>query len=29
MNKSERLEDHQKFKELAALEHRGALSDGE
>jgi len=29
MNKSERLDDHQKFKELAALAHRGALSDGE
>lgn len=29
MNKSERLDDHQKFKELAALAHRGALTDDE
>ena len=27
MNKNERLEDHQKFKELAALAQRGALSE--
>ena len=27
MNKNERLDDHQKFKELAALAQRGALSD--
>jgi hypothetical protein len=29
MNKNERLDDHQKFKELAALAQRGALSDHE
>jgi len=29
MNKSERLDDHQKFKELAALAQRGALSSNE
>jgi hypothetical protein len=29
MNKDERLDDHQKFKELAALAQRGALSDNE
>src|SRR5260370_16629510 len=29
MNKNERLDHHQKFKELAALAHRGALTDGE
>jgi len=29
MNKNERLDDHQKFKELAALAQRGALSSSE
>src|ERR1700688_4025053 len=29
MNKNERLDDHQKFKELAALAQRGALSSNE
>jgi hypothetical protein len=29
MNENERLDDHQKFKELAALAQRGALSDHE
>jgi uncharacterized protein YdcH (DUF465 family) len=29
MNKNERLDDHQKFKELAALSQRGALTDNE
>ena len=29
MNKKERLDDHQKFKELAALTQRGALTDHE
>ena len=29
MNKTERLDDHQKFKELAASAQRGALSDNE
>ena len=29
MNKSERLDDHQKFKQMAALAQRGALSDFE
>jgi len=29
MNKNERLDDHQKFKELAALAHRGALTENE
>jgi len=29
MNKNERLDDHQKFKELAALAQRGALNDTE
>ena len=29
MNKSERLDDHQKFKELAALAQRGTLTDNE
>jgi hypothetical protein len=29
MNKNERLDYHQKFKELAALSHRGALNDSE
>jgi hypothetical protein len=29
MNKNERLDDHQKFKELAALAQRGALTDHE
>jgi uncharacterized protein YdcH (DUF465 family) len=29
MNKNERLDDHQKFKELAALAQRGALTDNE
>jgi len=29
MNKNERLDHHQKFKELAALAHRGALTDSE
>ena len=29
MNKDERLDYHQKFKELAALTHRGALTDSE
>ena len=29
MNETERLDDHQKFKELAALAHRGTLSEGE
>jgi hypothetical protein len=29
MNKNERLDDHQKFKELAALAQRGALSSDE
>lgn len=29
MNKNERLDHHQKFKELAALAHGGTLTDGE
>src|SRR5213592_561837 len=29
MNKNERLDDHQKFKQMAALAQRGALSDFE
>src|ERR1700721_1689235 len=29
MNRSERLDEHQKFKELAALAQRGTLSDAE
>lgn len=29
MNRNERLDDHQKFKELAALAQRGALQQGE
>ena len=29
MNENERLDHHQKFRELAALNQRGTLNDGE